>query len=68
MDAPAVMPGSAVAGASLLAEKMGDPSTTPCYDQSWGCALASVNPFFWGYMGIAFALGLSVLGAAWGET
>ncbi|CAD7939501.1 unnamed protein product [Amoebophrya sp. A120] len=37
-----------------------------CYDESWACALSSVNPYFYAYMGVALSLGLSVLGAAWG--
>merc|ERR1719463_838796 len=28
--------------------------------------MESVSPYYWAYVGIAFALGLSVLGAAWG--
>merc|ERR1719502_607795 len=57
------MPGT---GASIFAETKMDPTTTPCFDESWGCAFSSINPFFFAYMGIASALGLSVLGAAWG--
>jgi len=38
----------------------------PCYGYSWGMALASVQPWMWCSLGIAFALGLSVIGAAWG--
>merc|ERR1719440_283808 len=38
----------------------------PCYKTSWLCVLEAVSPYMWCYMGIAFALGLSVLGAAWG--
>ena len=40
--------------------------STPCYDTSWACTLTSIDPFFWGSLGVAMALGLSVLGAAWG--
>eukprot|EP00812_Abedinium_dasypus_P010097 NODE_3739_length_748_cov_110.490620.p2 GENE.NODE_3739_length_748_cov_110.490620~~NODE_3739_length_748_cov_110.490620.p2 ORF type:complete len:177 (-),score=66.14 NODE_3739_length_748_cov_110.490620:201-731(-) len=32
----------------------------------WLCTFKAVNPVFWAYMGIAFALGFSVIGAAWG--
>jgi len=37
-----------------------------CYDESWACALSSVDPYFYAYLGVALSLGLSVLGAAWG--
>lgn len=37
-----------------------------CYDESWLCAFSSISPFFYAYLGVAFSLGLSVLGAAWG--
>merc|ERR1712241_505416 len=38
----------------------------PCYLTSWLCLFESVNPYMWSYVGIAFALGTSVIGAAWG--
>merc|ERR1711966_410853 len=37
-----------------------------CYGESWGCAFTAISPYAWASVGIAFALGLSVLGAAWG--
>ena len=40
--------------------------TTPCSSTSWACTFTSIDPFFWGSLGVAMALGLSVLGAAWG--
>merc|ERR1711920_342739 len=42
---------------------MGD---VPCFKTSWLCVFEAINPYQWSYMGIAFALGFSVLGAAWG--
>lgn len=66
MDTQGLMPGSEAA-LNLAAKGVHDPTTTPCFDQSWGCAFSSINPFFFAYLGIAAALGLSVLGAAWGE-
>uniref|UniRef100_A0A7S1KUG6 V-ATPase proteolipid subunit C-like domain-containing protein n=1 Tax=Alexandrium catenella TaxID=2925 RepID=A0A7S1KUG6_ALECA len=37
-----------------------------CYKTSYLCVLEAVSPYMWSYMGIAIALGVSVLGAAWG--
>merc|ERR1719305_700047 len=37
-----------------------------CFENSWLCTLEAISPYQWAYVGIAFALGLSVLGAAWG--
>jgi len=33
---------------------------------NWGEALADIDPYAWAFMGTAFSIGLSVLGAAWG--
>merc|ERR1711976_556440 len=36
------------------------------FETSWLCVIEAISPYQWAYIGIAFALGLSVLGAAWG--
>jgi len=41
-------------------------SVARCYESSWLCVIEAISPYQWAYVGIAFALGLSVLGAAWG--
>merc|ERR1740133_434497 len=41
-------------------------ATARCYESSYLCVLQTISPYQWAYIGIAFALGLSVLGAAWG--
>jgi len=33
---------------------------------NWGDALGDINPYAWSFVGCALAIGLSVLGAAWG--
>lgn len=33
--------------------------------QDWGELFYNVSPYSWAYMGIAIALGTSVIGAAW---
>merc|ERR1712217_519610 len=43
---------------------MGDSDV--CFTTSWMCIFESISPYQWSYMGIAFALGFSVIGAAWG--
>eukprot|EP00747_Dinoflagellata_sp_TGD_P027585 gnl/TRDRNA2_/TRDRNA2_132696_c0_seq7.p1 gnl/TRDRNA2_/TRDRNA2_132696_c0~~gnl/TRDRNA2_/TRDRNA2_132696_c0_seq7.p1 ORF type:complete len:215 (-),score=56.66 gnl/TRDRNA2_/TRDRNA2_132696_c0_seq7:98-742(-) len=48
------------------AEAMTAAGVAICSDKSFMCLIGAVNPYYWAYVGIAFALGLSVLGAAWG--
>lgn len=38
--------------------------TAELYD-NWSEIFYSITPETWGYLGVAFALGLSILGAAW---
>lgn len=39
-------------------------SQTELYD-NWADVFYSVSPHAWGYLGVAFVLGLSILGASW---
>jgi len=34
--------------------------------RSWGDIMRCINPYFFAYCGVAFALGFSIVGAAWG--
>merc|ERR1712010_56891 len=40
--------------------------TNPYYGELWGSQFSSISPIFFGFFGTSFALGFSVLGAAWG--
>ncbi|KAF5842018.1 vacuolar proton-ATPase subunit C [Dunaliella salina] len=44
---------------------VGDPARFIDWDWLW-LLFHSISPYFWAAMGVAFAIGLSVLGAAWG--
>ena len=32
---------------------------------AWADIMYSISPYSWGYIGVALALGLSIVGAAW---
>merc|ERR550537_425254 len=51
---------------STLAMAAAAPATQVCFKTSWLCVFEAVSPYMWAYIGIAFALGFSVIGAAWG--
>eukprot|EP00438_Fugacium_kawagutii_P026268 Skav227693 [mRNA] locus=scaffold2761:105309:108552:- [translate_table: standard] len=54
--------GAAAAASSHHAKQ----AVESCYGTSYLCLFEAINPYMWSYMGIAIALGISVLGAAWG--
>jgi len=60
--APVVAVTTAAAAAAIAAA----PAVVTCFETSWLCTLGALNPFMYAYLGIAFSLGFSVLGAAWG--
>jgi hypothetical protein len=39
--------------------------TTTTLHDSWGAVLTDISPYTWACVGLGFALGLSILGAAW---
>lgn len=40
-------------------------SSTSALPTAWADIFYSITPHTWGYIGVALALGLSILGAAW---
>jgi len=57
---------SAVAAVTTVAPAASAAAVVTCFETSWLCVLGALNPFMYAYLGIAFSLGFSVLGAAWG--
>merc|ERR1719394_344313 len=65
--AAAKMAAPEMAAPEMAAPAMAAPAmAATCFTTNWMCIFEAISPYQWSYMGIAFALGFSVMGAAWG--
>ena len=62
----AVLLSALVAGMASAAEWRPDVDNALNHNADWNDVLTSINPNAWANMGIAFGLGFSIVGAAWG--